>query len=176
MADTAIDLKTTPLTGPEVGRGYNVKVTIDWKQFVNNAPSGESANDTQTYTFSNLPAGCKVRDVHFVLNQAFSIDGNDNVNFTIGDDNDVDGFLTSTAIGIASSVTSKLQDGAYWNSTDTTSSEGQTDDVEVTLASTTNGKVYTSEGNLIARFTPIANKLGELTAGKITLYADIVFP
>lgn len=177
MADTAIDLKTTPLTGPEVGRGYNVKVSIDWRQLVDNAPTGESTGDTQTYTISNLPIGCKVRDVHFVLNQEFNIDGNDNISFSMGDDNDVDGYIIGTAIGTASSVTTKLQDGAYWNSTDTTSSANETDDVTVTLATTTNGKIYNAgEGNLIVRFTPIANVLGAMTAGKITFYADIVFP
>lgn len=176
MANTDIDLKTTPLTGPEVGRGYNVKVSIDWKAFVNNAPDGEAANDTQTYTISNLPAGAKVRDVHYVINQVFNLDGNDNCAFTIGDDNDVDGFMTTTTCGTAASTTSKLPDGAYFNSTDTTSSEGETDDVTVTLASTTNGKIYTAESNLVVRFLAITHKLGDFTAGKITFYADIILP
>ena len=177
MADTAIDLKTTPLTGPEVGRGYNVRVQIDWQDLVNNAPADEATNDTQTYTISNLPMGCKVRDVHFVLNQEFDISGNDSVSILIGDDNDVDGYMSTTAVGTASSVSTKLPDGVYWVSTDTVSSAGETDDVTVTLATTTNGKIYNSgESNLVARFAPVGVKLGDFTAGKITFYADIIFP
>jgi hypothetical protein len=177
MANTDIDLKVARLFNQETGRGYNVKVEIDWRMLVDNAPSGESTGDTQTYTITNLPIGSKVRDVHFVLNEEFNIDGNDNISFSMGDDNDVDGYIVGTAIGTAISVTTKLQDGAYWNSTDTVSSEGETDDVTVTLPTTTNGKIYNAgEGNLIVQFTPVANVLSAMTAGKITFYADILFP
>ena len=176
MADTAIDLKTTPLTGPEVGRGYNVRVQLDWQQMVNNAPSGESNGDTQTYTITNLPIGSCVKHVQYILEEDFTAGGTEICTLELGDSDDSDGYMTVSRVGPLVPVAAAGNNGAYFNSTDTTSSEGETDDVTVTLANTTNSKIYTAANQLLARLTPSSFKLGDCTAGRLVVYADIIFP
>lgn len=174
MANTDINLKTSPLTGPEVGRGYNVKVTIDWRDAVNNAPDGESAGDTQTYIISNIPVGY-VKGVYYIIEEAWAATGATDIDMEIGDASDPNGYYESRAIDSLIFPVGE-PNGVYWDRTDTTSSNGETNDVTVTVENSRNVLPYNATSTLEVLITPTGGKLGDSTAGRVTIFADILFP
>jgi hypothetical protein len=177
MANTDVDLKTLTLFNQEVGRGYNVKVEIDFNDLITNAPSGEVDDDTQTYKIVALPAGSYVRSVYYWLKEAFDDSGSgSSLTLQIGDEDDADGFLEAKQIHVdGTEVTAALADGAYRNAVSDEATDSNSDTVTVTTPSAVEAKVYTADKNLEALLTPSSYKLSECTQGKLVILADIVF-
>lgn len=176
MANTDIDLKAAQLSLQELGRGYNIRQTITYKDLINNAPSDEVADNTQTYYISNIYKGCALKFLYFVREEAFLVGGSNSVNMEIGISSDPDYFLTSTGIGVTFPASTQLN-GTGFQSTDTTSSNGETNDVTVTVNDTRNSIFWSTDDQIEVKITPPSSKkLSEATAGKITFYADILFP
>jgi hypothetical protein len=173
MADTEINLNLTPPAENEKA----VSVVIDWKQLVNNAPAGESNGDTQTYKLFPLKTGTIVRNVFTVVEENFT--GTTSPLFSIGDDDDLDGYMTAKVLDPQLAARASASNGDYFDATDTTSSAGETDDVTVTLVSSANSKIYSYDDtsttkHLIVRFQA-NDKLGASTAGRLRIIADVIF-
>jgi len=175
MANTDIDLNlSTPAENEKM-----LSYVIDWKQFVNNAPDGETTGDTQTYRLFQPRTGTIVRGVYAIIEEDFAGIGASGT-VIIGDGNDADGFLTSkTLFGFAETARAHEGDGAFFQSTDTTSSAGGTDDVTISVTTAKN-KIYSYDEDatttyVTATFTPVAGKLGSATAGRIRILVDAIF-
>ena len=175
MANTDIDLNlSTPAENEKM-----LSYVIDWKQFVNNAPDGETTGDTQTYRLFQPRTGTIVRGVYAIIEEDFAGIGASGT-VIIGDNNDADGFLTSKSLfGFAETARAQEGDGAFFQSTDTTSSAGGTDDVTISVTTAKN-KIYSYDEDatttyVTATFTPVAGKLGSATAGRIRILVDAIF-
>jgi hypothetical protein len=175
MANTDINVGLGAPSENEPALSY----VIDWKQLVDNAPSDEAVNDTQTYQLFPLRTGTIIRGVYAIIEEDFV--GATNAGFSVGDLNDVDGFMTSKGLTSVSAGNKAHEgDGAYFQSTDTTSSNGETDDVTVTLTSTVNSKIYSYDESstvtyLTVRLAPLTGKLGLATAGRLRIVVDAIF-
>lgn len=178
---TTHDLKLKPLTALEARNGANVIHKFTWKELKDNSVAGESISTSHLYYMIPLLTGTFVRGVYVHINEKFTHPGAFMV-MTVGDLNDVDGFITSTSLSgaISSQDYAVSNNGAYFTSTDTTSSNGETDDVTVSLSSTVNDKKYSNANSqsattyLAVTFTPVGFALNELTAGAVTVMADVV--
>lgn len=175
MANTDINVGLGAPSENEPALSY----VIDWKQLVDNAPSNEATNDTQTYQLFPLRTGTIIKGVYAIIEEDFV--GATNAAFEVGDTNDANGFITSKGLTSVSATNKAHEgDGAYFQSTDTVSSAGETDDVTVTLNSTVNSKIYAyDETSTTAYFevalTPVGGKLGSATAGRLRIIVDVIF-
>lgn len=176
MANTDINVGLGAPSENEPALSY----VIDWKQLVDNAPSDEANNDTQTYQLFPLRTGTIVKNVYFVLEEDFV--GAPLLLAEAGDSNDANGFITQFNVYSPIAAWNKTSEGngAYFQSTDTTSSNGETNDVTVTLDSTVNSKIYaydetSSTTYLEVKLTPIGGKLGNTTAGRLKVIVDVIF-
>jgi len=175
MANTDINVGLGAPSENEPALSY----VIDWKQLVDNAPSDEATNDTQTYQLFPLRTGTIIKGVYAIIEEDFV--GATNAAFVIGDANDGDGFMTTKGLTSVSAGNKAHEgDGAYFQSTDTTSSNGETDDVVVTLASTINCKIYSYDESsaltyLTVKLLPVTGKLGLATAGRLRIVVDAIF-
>lgn len=147
------------LSNQESANGWTDEIVIDYNDF-SVANAGTLAdNATKTFTY-DVPAGAHVRNVGFYLATAFDDSGaGDELNITIGDGADADGYIASTQIHVdATEVTYAANSGA--------------------LLDNENGKVYTAADTIDILFTPNVStgtdySLNELTQGKIIVKMDI---
>ena len=175
MANTNIDLNlSTPAENEKM-----LSYVIDWKQFVNNAPDGETTGDTQTYRLFQPRTGTIVRGVYAIIEEDFAGIGASGT-VIIGDGNDADGFITSKLLtGFLETARAHEGDGAYFQSTDTTSSAGETDDVTISVTTAKN-KIYSYDEDATTTYVtatslPVLGKLGSATAGRIRILVDAIF-
>lgn len=178
MANTDINVGLGAPSENEPALSY----VIDWKQLVDNAPSDESASDTQTYQLFPIRTGTVIRDVYFVLEEDFTGVGGAALQASAGDENDENGYITAMTISATVAAGNKTSsgNGAYLQSTDTTSSNGETDDVTVALDSTIKSKIYSYDESstvtyLVVKFTSVGGVLGNATAGRLKVIVDVLF-
>lgn len=174
MANTDINVGLGAPSENEPALSY----VIDWKQLVDNAPSDEAASDTQTYQLFPLRPGVIIRDVYAYVEENFA--GLTSPIFSIGDSDSVNGFMTAQPLEPVLADRGTSGNGAYFQSTDTTSSNGETDDVTVTLDSTINSKIYSYDDTstvkyFVVRFQGPGGKLGTATAGRLKVIVDVIF-
>jgi hypothetical protein len=175
MANTDINVGLGAPSENEPALSY----VIDWKQLVDNAPSDEAINDQQTYQLFPLRTGTIVKGVYAIIEEDFA--GAPNAAFAIGDANDSDGFMTSKNLqGFSETSRAHEADGAYTNTTDTTSSNGETDDVTVTLGGSKTAKIYSYDETsstvyLEVLLSVVGGKLSSATAGRLRIIVDAIF-
>src|SRR5210317_2216450 len=92
MANTDINVGLGAPSENEPALSY----VIDWKQLVDNAPSDEAVNDTQTYQLFPLRTGTIIKGVYAIIEEDFV--GATNATFTIGDTSGGDGFMTNKSL------------------------------------------------------------------------------
>lgn len=173
MANTDINVGLGAPSENEPALSY----VIDWKQLVDNAPSDASNGDTQSYLLFPLKSGVIIKDVYAYVEESFV--GLTSPLFSIGDSDDLDGFMTAKLLNPALAYRGNTSDGVYFTSTDTVSSAGETDDVTVSLKSTLNSKYYSYDDTSTTKSFIVRlqadNKLGSATAGRLKVIVDAIF-
>ena len=181
---TTHNLALQPLSAAEARMGYNFKHTFTWQELKNNSDPSEATATNHTYRMFPLYTGAFVKGVYLHLEEIFTFPSGASVAAYVGDTNDDNGFVTSVTLSGSVSAGNYVfgNNGAYFDSTDTTSSNGETNDVTVTLASTTNSKKYSNANSTTANtwlevvVNPVGLILDDLTAGRFTVYVDAVIP
>lgn len=149
------------LSNQEGANGWTDVYTIGYEDF-STANAGTLAdNATKTFTYT-VQAGDHVRNVAVYLETAFTDSGSgDELNVTVGDGVDPDGYITSASSPLhdaQTQITYIANTGA--------------------LIDNENGKMYTAADTIDIVFTPNVStgtdySLNELTAGKVHFYFDI---
>lgn len=147
------------LSTQEAAYGWTDEVVVTYEDFSTDNAGTLADNATYTITYA-IPAGSQVRNVSAKVVTAFDDSGSgDELNVTVGDGADADGYLTSAQL--------------------------HTDDTPITYVANTgalldneNGKVYTSADTIDILFTPNAStgtdySLNELNAGEVVFKFDI---
>jgi hypothetical protein len=166
MADVAITTKIAPpLCHNELGYGWTHRLELDYTDFL--GVTSASDNDTVTVSAFNIPAYSVVETVGYRLVTAFDDSGGGTSGtLLLGDEDDPDGFLTSSVIHVdGTEVFIGFNTGAYFTGTDSGTH---------TTANTIKGKTYTAAKTVKAVFTPAGNKMEESTQGKIIILARII--
>lgn len=116
-----------------------------------------------------IPAGGVVRDVAMHVLKRWTSGTITDVDVTIGDGADADGFVASYDIfeTNASTGVTKWNDGAYF--------QGQ-DSAGATTSNVLNGKIYASADTIDVAFTSTGGNLDLLTGGELFVGANILDP
>lgn len=149
------------LSTSDAAYGWTDEIVISYEDFLVANAGTLADNATKTFTYA-VPAGAQVRNVGVKLVTAFDDSGSgDELNITVGDGDDADGYITSASSQLhvdATEISYIANTGA--------------------LLDNENGKVYTADDTIDIVFTPNVStgtdySLNELTQGEVVIKFDI---